>query len=74
MSIRSCLVSPPNKKFKLNGEQLFNSTDLSSITFGVIFPPKLHGKVSRNSQINPGTLDENKNCKIHTIKYYWIVV
>ena len=36
MSIRSCLVSQPNKKLKLNNEQLFNSTDLSPITFGVI--------------------------------------
>ena len=38
MSIRSRLVSQPNKKLKLNSEQLFNSMDLSPITFGVIFP------------------------------------
>ena len=39
MSIRYCLVSQSNKKSKLIGEQLFHSTDLSPITFGVILPP-----------------------------------
>ena len=68
ISIRSRLVSQPNKKLKLNSEQLFNSTDLSPITFGVILPPKLRGKISTNSQINPTTLDENKNSKARTIK------
>ena len=57
MSIRSRLVSQPNKKLKLNSEQLFNSTDLSPITFGVILPPKLRGKISTNSQINPVNSD-----------------
>ena len=33
MSIKSRLVSQPNKKLKLNNEQLNNSTDLSPITF-----------------------------------------
>ena len=33
MSIRSCHLSQPNKKLKLNSEQLFNATDLSPITF-----------------------------------------
>ena len=61
MSIRSRLVSQPNKKLKLNSEQLFNSTDLSPITFGVILPPKLCGKISTNSQIIPVTFDENQN-------------
>ena len=68
MSIRSRLVSQPNKKLKLNSEQLFNSTDLSPITFGVILPRKLRDKISTNSQIIPETLDENKNSKVRTIK------
>ena len=51
MSIRSRLVSQRNKKLKLNSEQSMNSTDLRSITFGVILPPKLRGKLSTNSQI-----------------------
>ena len=49
MSIRSCLVSQPNKKVFLNSEQLFNSTDLLPITFGVILPPKLSYKISTNT-------------------------
>ena len=68
ISIRSRLVSQPNKKLKLNSEQVFDSTDLSPITFGVILPPKLRVKISTNSQINPATLDVNKNSKVHTIK------
>ena len=59
MSIRSRLVSQPNKKLISNNEQLFNGTHLSPITFGVILPPKLYGKISTNSQINPVTSDEN---------------
>ena len=47
-SIRFRLVSQPNKKFKLNSDQLFNSTDLSPITFGIIKTPKLRGKISIN--------------------------
>ena len=31
-------------------------------------PPNLRGKISTNSQIILGTLDENKNSKVHTIK------
>ena len=42
--------------------------DLSPITFGVILSPKLRGKISTNSQINPATSDENKNSKVCTIK------
>ena len=49
MSIRSHLVSQPNIKSKLNNEHLFNSTDLSTITFGVILSPKLRGEISTNS-------------------------
>ena len=52
----------------MNSEQLFNATELSLITFGVILPPKLQGKISTNSQNNPGTMDENKNSKVRTIK------
>ena len=55
MSIRSCLVSQPNKKLNTNSEQSINATDLSTITFGVNLPPKLRGKISTNSQINPKT-------------------
>ena len=51
-----------------NSEQLFNATDLSSIIFGVILPPNPRGKNSTHSQINPGTLDENINSKVCTIK------
>ena len=68
MTIRSHLVSQPNKKSKQNSEQLFDSTDLSPITFGVILPPKLRRKISTNSQILPVNLDENKNSKERTIK------
>ena len=60
MSIRSRLVSQSNKKLKLNSEQLVNSTDLLPISFGVILPPKVWGKISTNSQTNPTTSDENK--------------
>ena len=60
MSIRSRLVSEPNKKLKLNSEQLFNSTDLSHIIFGVILPPNPCDKISTNSQINLVNLDENR--------------
>ena len=38
------------------------------ITFGIILPPNPRGKNLINSQINPGTMDENKNSKVHTIK------
>ena len=68
MSIRSHLVSQSKNKLISNSEQLFNATDLSPITFGVILPPKPHGKNSTNSQNNPGNLDENNNFKVHTIK------
>ena len=42
--------------------------NFSPITFGVILPPKPSGNNTTNSQINPGTLNENKNSKAHTIK------
>ena len=61
MSIRFCFESQPNKKLKLNSELSINSTDLSPITFGVILPPKLRGKISTNSHINLITSDEDKN-------------
>ena len=48
--------------------QILNTTHLSPITFGVILPLKLCNKISTNSQISPGTQDENKNSKIRTIK------
>ena len=41
--------------------------NLLHITFGFILPPKLHGKISTNSQSNPVNLDENKNSKVRTI-------
>ena len=66
--IRSRLVSQPNQKLKLNSAQLFNSTDSSPITFGVILPPKLRSKISTTSQINPVNSNENKNSKVCTIK------
>ena len=70
MSIRSRLVIEPNKNLKLNSEQLFNATDLSPITFGVILPLKLRGKNSTNSQINPVKLDRNKNSTYILLKNY----
>ena len=69
MSIRSCLVSQPKDKFISNGEKLFNATDLSPITFGVILPPNPHSINSTKTQINPGTSDENKNLKYILSKY-----
>ena len=42
--------------------------DLLPITFGIILSSNPRGKNSTNSQINPGTLDENKNSKVRTIK------
>ena len=41
---------------------------LLSITFGIILPSNPRGKNSTNSQINPGSLDENQNSKVFTIK------
>ena len=55
MSIRSRLVS--------QREQLFNATYLLPITLGLILPPKLRGKISTNSQNNPGTSDRIKILK-----------
>ena len=68
MSIRSCIVSQPNNELNSKSEQSINATDLSPITFGVILHPKLRGKISTNSQINPTTLDENKHFKVRAIK------
>ena len=70
MSIRSLLVSQPNKKSNSNSGQSINATDLSSITFGVILSPKLNGKISTNSQLNPTTSDDNKILKYVLLKYY----
>ena len=39
ISIRSRLVSQPRNKLISKSEQLFNVSDLSAITFGVILPP-----------------------------------
>ena len=68
MSIRSCLVSQPKNKLISNSEQLFNAKDSLPITLSVILPPNLRGKISTNSQNNLGTLDENNNSKVCTIK------
>ena len=43
-------------------------TDLSPITFDVILPPNIHGKISAYSQINLISSDENKNSKARIIK------
>ena len=63
VSITSRLVSQPNEKLKLNGEQVFNTTDVSPITFGVILPSKPRGKNSTNSHIIPVNSDEKKILK-----------
>ena len=68
MSIRSCLLSQPKNKLISNNAQLFNYKNLLPITFSAISPPNPRGKNSTNSKINPGTLDENQNFKVHTIK------
>ena len=62
------LVSQPRSKLISNSEQLFNATDLSPITFGVILPPNPYGINSIISQIILGNSDENKNSKGCTIK------
>ena len=64
ISIRFRLVGQPNNIFIPNSEKLFNATDLSPITFGVIFPPCPRGEISANSQINLRTLDENQISKV----------
>ena len=71
MSIRSCFVNQPRNNLFSNSEQLFNATDLSLITFGVNLPTNPRGKISTNSQNNPGTSDENKNSKVCSIKIYY---
>ena len=69
ISIRSHLVSQPNNNELIaNSEQSINAMDLLPITFGVILPPKLCGKISTISQNNPVTSDENKNSKVCTFK------
>ena len=68
MSIRSSLVSQSKNKSISNNEQLFNVTNLSPITFGIILSPNPRSKNSTNSQNNPGTSDENK--KFISSKYY----
>ena len=60
MSIRYRLVSQPKNKLISNSEELFNVTDLLSITFGVILPRNPRGKNSMNSQINPVSADDDK--------------
>ena len=67
MSIRSHLVSQPKNNL-ISSEQLFNTMDLSPITYGVILPPNLRGKISTNSQKNLGTLDKNWSTKVCTIQ------
>ena len=66
ISTRSRLVSQPKNKLISNSEQLFNATDLSPITFGVILPP--NPKDSITLQIKLGTLDEKINSKVYTFK------
>ena len=68
MSIRSCLVSQPENKLISSSEQLFNAMALLPIIFGIILPSNPQGKNSTNSQINPGTTDENKKSNVHTIR------
>ena len=40
------------------------------LNFGVILPPNPRGKIKTNSQINPGTSDQNKNFKVCTFKIF----
>ena len=59
ISIGCRLLSQPKNKLISNSEKLFNASDLSIITFGVILPPNPCSKYLTNSQINLKTLDEN---------------
>ena len=68
MSIRYCLVYRPNNKLISDSEQLFNATDLSPVSFGIILSPNPRGKNPANSQINQRTTNENKTSKVSTIK------
>ena len=68
MLIRYHPISQSRNKLISNGEQLFKATNSSPITLGVISPQKLYDNFSTNSQINPGTSDENRNSKVRTIK------
>ena len=68
LNIRSRLISQPNNKLISNNDQLFNATNLSPISFGIIFFPNPQGINSTNSQINPGTMNEHKNSKVGIIK------
>ena len=61
-------MSQSKNKLFLNSEQLFNGTDLLPITFGVILPPNSRDKNPTKSKINPGTTDNFKNSKVHSIK------
>ena len=70
MSIRSGLVNQSKNKLFSNSEQFFNSTDLSPITLGIILPPNPRSKIPTNSQISPGTWNENKNPKGCPIKIF----
>ena len=71
MYIRSHLARQPKNKLISNNEQLFNATDLSPITFGVILPPNPRGRNSTNSQIYPKTSDETKYSK--SMYYQYII-
>ena len=53
-------ISYSSSEWKKDSHELF-VTNLSPITFSVILPPKIRGKISTISQINPTTSDENKN-------------
>ena len=57
ISIISHLVSQPKNKYISKSEQIFNATDLSPITFGMILYPNPRGKISTISQISPGTAE-----------------
>ena len=58
----------PTSNIISNSEQLFNTTDLSPTTLGIILPLNPRGKISINSVINPATMVENKNSKGCPIK------
>ena len=68
MSNRSRLASQPRNKLISNNERLPNASDLSPITLDIILSPNPHGKNLTNSQINSGTMNQNKTSGIHSIK------
>ena len=68
ISIRSRLVSQPKTKSISNNEQIFNVMDLLPSTFLIIVTSDEFGENPINSQIQLGTMDEDRKSNVLTIK------